>query len=135
MAKIEKEQAITSYKGRLFRRLLGYARPYVGNFVIAFLLVLAVTALNLYHPTLIARAIDDHIENYGQPFAVVSERTASWNIRELTLPGISTLMPLIMTVTARSSTMANTTISSAGCSAMTSSISGTTPTASSPPLS
>ncbi|MBO4538245.1 MAG: ABC transporter ATP-binding protein [Erysipelotrichaceae bacterium] len=74
MAKIEKEQAITSYKGRLFRRLLGYARPYVGNFIIAFLLVLAVTALNLYHPTLIARAIDDHIENYGQPFAVVSEK-------------------------------------------------------------
>ncbi|MCR5067462.1 MAG: ABC transporter ATP-binding protein/permease [Erysipelotrichaceae bacterium] len=87
MAKIEKEQVIASYKGKLFRRLLGYARPYTINFVIAFVLVLGVTALSLYHPTLIARAIDDHIENYGRPYAVVAEKDAQLQYDGLFLTG------------------------------------------------
>ncbi len=79
MAKIEKEQVITAYKGRLFRRLLHYGKPYITNFIIAFILVLAVTALTLYQPTLVARAIDENIENYGRPYAVTTEGEGQMN--------------------------------------------------------
>ncbi|MBQ4251806.1 MAG: ABC transporter ATP-binding protein [Erysipelotrichaceae bacterium] len=79
MAKIEKEQVITAYKGRLFRRLLRYGRPYTSNFIIAFILVLAVTALTLYQPTLVARAIDENIENYGRPYAVTAQDQSQLN--------------------------------------------------------
>ena len=79
MAKIEKEQVITAYKGRLFRRLLRYGRPYASNFIISFILVLAVTALTLYQPTLVARAIDENIENYGRPYAVTAQDQSQLN--------------------------------------------------------
>lgn len=76
MAKIEKEQVVTSYHGKLYSRLFGYMKPYMGSFVLAVILVLAVTALNLYRPMLMSRVIDDYIEGYSRPYAVVSAEQA-----------------------------------------------------------
>lgn len=41
-----------------FMRLLTYAKPYVGQLVLSLLLVLAITALDLYRPTIIGDAVD-----------------------------------------------------------------------------
>ena len=57
MAKIEKEQVITSYSGKLYSRLFGYMKPYLKNFIFAIIIVLVSSALSLYQPTLIASAI------------------------------------------------------------------------------
>ena len=73
MAKIEKEQVITSYSGKLYSRLFGYMRPYLKNFIIAVIIVLASAAISLYQPTLIANAIDNYIEGYNRPYAYVSD--------------------------------------------------------------
>ncbi|MBQ1304334.1 MAG: hypothetical protein IIY51_05500, partial [Erysipelotrichaceae bacterium] len=77
MAKIEKEQVITSYSGKkLYPRLFGYMKPYIKNFVIALVLVLMVSGFALLQPMLIARAMDTYIEGYDLPYAVVSESEA-----------------------------------------------------------
>ena len=49
-------------KKHIFRRLLGYARPYVGNMGIASLMMLATTGLELYCPTVLGSAIDHFVE-------------------------------------------------------------------------
>ena len=73
MAKIEKEQVITSYSGKLYSRLFGYMKPYLKNFIFAIIIVLVSSALSLYQPTLIASAIDQNIEGYNRPYAYVNE--------------------------------------------------------------
>ncbi|MBR0385626.1 MAG: ABC transporter ATP-binding protein [Erysipelotrichaceae bacterium] len=75
MAQIEKEQIVTSYHGKLYSRLFGYMKPYMSSFIIAIVLVLVITALNLYQPMLMSRVIDDYIEGYDYPYAVVDEKT------------------------------------------------------------
>ena len=77
MAQIEKEQIVTSYHGKLYSRLFGYMKPYMSSFIIAVVLVLAITALNLYRPMLISRVIDDYIEGYDYPYAYVAESEAT----------------------------------------------------------
>ena len=49
------------YDGRLMRRLLRYLAPYKLRVVVAFVLVLAASALKLVGPILTKIAIDDHI--------------------------------------------------------------------------
>jgi ATP-binding cassette subfamily B protein len=77
MAKIEKEQVITSYSSKkLYPRLFGYMKPYIKKFVIALVLVLLVSGFALLQPMLIARAMDTYIEGYDLPYAAVSESEA-----------------------------------------------------------
>ena len=49
------------YKGNAFLRLMGYLRPYIKTVLICFVLVLILTALDLYRPMLIGNAIDKYI--------------------------------------------------------------------------
>ncbi len=49
------------YKGNAFLRLMTYLKPYVKTVLICFLLVLVLTALELYRPMLIGDAIDQYI--------------------------------------------------------------------------
>ena len=72
MAQIEKEAVITSYHGRLYSRLFGYMKPYLGRFMLAVAMMLMVTVFSLVKPLLIARAIDTYIEGYSGIYAVVS---------------------------------------------------------------
>ena len=77
MAKIEKEQVITSFNNKkLYKRLYGYMRPYLLNFIIGLILVFAISGFELLRPMLIAQAIDNHIEGYSHPYAYVSEKEA-----------------------------------------------------------
>ncbi len=57
---IEIEQSL--HKG-VFFRLLKYARPYAFRMVFALLLVLAITALELYKPVLLGEVIDSFVES------------------------------------------------------------------------
>lgn len=50
-----------SYEGNALLRLLAYMKPHLPSFLICLLLVLAVTALDLYRPVLIGDAIDRYI--------------------------------------------------------------------------
>ena len=70
MAAIEKEQVITNYTGKLYSRLFAYMKPYMGKFIAALIMVLVVSAVSLYEPMLIARAIDTYISGYSRPYAV-----------------------------------------------------------------
>ena len=74
MATISEEKL--SYNGNAFTRLLGYVKPYWQTMVVCTLLVLAVTALNLYRPILIGDAIDNYIEGYDRPYGYVSAEEA-----------------------------------------------------------
>lgn len=57
----EEEVVDKAYDGRLMRRLLVYLRPYKGRALLALVLVLAVSALELVGPYLIKVAIDVYI--------------------------------------------------------------------------
>ena len=49
------------YEGNALLRLLAYMKPHLSSFVICLLLVLVITALDLYRPTIIGQAIDQYI--------------------------------------------------------------------------
>ena len=76
MAKIEKEKVITSYNGKLYSRLFRYMQPYLKSFIFALVLTLLMSAFNLVRPMLIAQVMDEYINGYGKPYAVVSEEEA-----------------------------------------------------------
>ena len=76
MAKMQEEIPETSYRGSVLKRLLTYVKPHIRVGVLCFVLVLLSTAFNLYRPILIGDAIDDYIEGYGRPWAVVGEADA-----------------------------------------------------------
>lgn len=69
MATMEKEPLESYYEGGVFPRLFRYVKPHLGKFIVCLLLVLVVTALDLYRPMLIGEAIDDYIEGYGKVYA------------------------------------------------------------------
>ncbi len=65
-----KEIEIEKSAGRgVFRRLLGYAKPYAHWMALALLLVLAITVLDLYRPIIMGKVIDLFMENV--PFSQV----------------------------------------------------------------
>ena len=71
MAQMNHETEASGGKG-VFLRIVSYVRPYIRTMLLCLVLVLAVTALNLYRPILIGRAIDVYIEGYARPYACVS---------------------------------------------------------------
>ena len=68
MAKMREENPEIHYKGNVFSRLFAYVRPHRAKLVLCMILVLVLTALNLYQPLLIGHAIDDCIEGYYYPY-------------------------------------------------------------------
>ena len=61
------------YSGNVFGRLFAYLKPYTRQMITALVLILAVTALDLFRPTLIGNAIDQYIEKYNTPYGVVEK--------------------------------------------------------------
>ena len=60
------------YKGNAFLRMLGYVRPYWKTVLVCCILVLALTALELYRPELIGSAIDNYISPLEEEAAAAS---------------------------------------------------------------
>ncbi len=82
---MQEEVLETAYHGNVLKRLLTYVKPHVRVGVLCFVLVLLSTAFNLYRPILIGDAIDDYIEGYGRPWAVVGQDDAEIEIDGLYL--------------------------------------------------
>ncbi|BCN31224.1 ABC transporter ATP-binding protein [Anaeromicropila herbilytica] len=59
--------------GNVLLRLLSYLKPYWHQMLIAFILVLCITGFELYRPILIGDAIDQYINGYNKPYAVVEK--------------------------------------------------------------
>lgn len=78
---VEKNQSI--YHGSAVKRLLSYIKPHRLTAVLAIILVLMVTALELYKPQLIGRAIDNYIEAYNKVYAQKASGTIK--LTDLTL--------------------------------------------------
>lgn len=64
-----------AYDGRLMRRLLRYAKPYMGWIAFAIFLLLLITGADLARPFVIKVAIDDHLLNYEEPYAAYTPGT------------------------------------------------------------
>ena len=64
----------TRYEGNALLRMLFYVKPYKGVMTVCMLLVLVITALELYKPILIGNAIDLYITGDFAPGEMVSER-------------------------------------------------------------
>lgn len=73
MAMMVEEKDDIHYEGNLTSRLMKYIMRYPKPMIFSLLLVLAVIGIELFRPTLIADAIDNHIEGYNIPYAVVEE--------------------------------------------------------------
>ena len=57
------------------KRLLSYLKPHKAVMTLVTLLVVLITALELYKPLIIGDAIDSYIEGYGVPYETVPEGT------------------------------------------------------------
>jgi len=62
MAQMNEELLETKYNGNVFKRLFAYVRPHAPTVAVCLVLVLIVTALELYRPILIGGAIDNYIK-------------------------------------------------------------------------
>ncbi|MBE6908897.1 MAG: ABC transporter ATP-binding protein [Ruminococcaceae bacterium] len=62
MAQMNEELLETKYNGSVFKRLFAYVRPHAPTVAVCLVLVLIVTALELYRPILIGGAIDNYIK-------------------------------------------------------------------------
>ena len=82
MAQMHEEALETKYEGNVFTRLLAYVKPHVKTMVLALILVLTVTGINLVKPVLIGTAIDKYIEGYGKPYAVTAPEKAQVQLGE-----------------------------------------------------
>ncbi|MCT4563635.1 MAG: ABC transporter ATP-binding protein/permease [Maledivibacter sp.] len=56
----------------LFKRLMKYARPYLVQMIISFILLAIVVGVELIQPILVAKGIDSIITKYGTPYTLVS---------------------------------------------------------------
>ena len=63
------------YNGNAFLRLMGYLKPYIKTVAVCFVLVLILTALELYKPMLTGNAIDLYITAGDSPSPPMS---AGW---------------------------------------------------------
>lgn len=73
MAAIAEEKNESQFNGNAFLRLLGYMKPYRRQVFFSLVLALLITGFELYRPMLIGDAIDNYIEAYNVPYAVVEE--------------------------------------------------------------
>lgn len=85
MAKLNEEVLETRYDGNVFGRLFSYVKPHTKVMLLALVLVLAVTGIDLVRPVLIGDAIDTYIEGYNVPYEYVAEEDAEVTLGELHL--------------------------------------------------
>ncbi len=85
MAQMHEELLETKYEGNAFTRLLAYVKPHIGTMVLALILLLMVTGINLIKPILIGNAIDKYINGYDRPFRIVEESQAQIRLGDLSL--------------------------------------------------
>ena len=85
MAKLNEEVLETRYEGNVFGRLFSYVKPHTKVMLLALVLVLAVTGIDLVRPVLIGDAIDTYIEGYNVPYEYVAEEDAEVTLGELHL--------------------------------------------------
>ena len=78
------EKQDIQYEGSAILRILRYLRPHLKKFILCLILVLAVTGLELYRPTIIAGAIDSFIQG------PVEHRWAAGEMAEERIAGIWT---------------------------------------------
>ena len=81
MAQMHEELLETKYEGNAFTRLLAYVKPHIGTMVLALVLLLMVTGINLIKPILIGNAIDEYIEGYDVPYVYVEREQAQADIK------------------------------------------------------
>lgn len=62
-----------SYDPKIMRRLLGYAKPYMGVIFFCIFLLLIATAIQLSRPILLGKAIDDVIGNNNPGYLITEE--------------------------------------------------------------
>lgn len=74
--KKNEEDSDIHYEGRAVLRMLSYLRPHLGTVAVCLLLVLVITALELYKPVLTGDAIDRYIAGDYAPGEAVEERFA-----------------------------------------------------------
>ncbi|MCK4258268.1 MAG: ABC transporter ATP-binding protein [Halanaerobiales bacterium] len=70
----EEESLGKAYDARLMRRLLVYAKPFIGWIALSIILLLAITGIQILRPYLIKVAIDDHIMAYNQPYLIFDHK-------------------------------------------------------------
>ncbi len=63
-----------AYDAKLMRRLLVYAKPFIGWIVLSIILLLAITGIQLLRPYLLKIAIDDHMMSYNRPYLVFDQK-------------------------------------------------------------
>ena len=73
MAKIEKEEIITSYKGNVLFRLLSYLKSYKTNVAVISVLCLLLTTIDLVRPMFISTGIDTFINGYQKTYVKVQQ--------------------------------------------------------------
>ena len=73
MAKIEKEEIITSYKGNVLFRLLSYLKSYKKNVAVISVLCLLLTTIDLVRPMIISTGIDTFINGYQKTYVKVQQ--------------------------------------------------------------
>ena len=70
----------------IFKRLLSYAKPYIGWFLLALIFMITTTGFDLARPILLGRAVDVFVSGYKVPFQIVSQASNdSINYKGLTL--------------------------------------------------
>ncbi len=85
MAQMNEELLETKYSGNVFARLFAYVKPHIKTMILALVLVLTVTGIDLVKPVLIGNAIDDYIEGYDKPYVQVTPGEAQITIGSLPL--------------------------------------------------
>ena len=60
---------------KILQRLLSYAKPYIGWFSLALVLMLITTGLDLVKPVLLGKAVDVFMSGYKVPFQIREEKT------------------------------------------------------------
>lgn len=81
MAMMVEEKDDIHYEGNLTTRLMKYIMRYPKPMIFSLLLVLIVIAIELVRPTLIADAIDTHIEGYNIPYAITENSNDTLEFR------------------------------------------------------
>lgn len=59
-----------NYDLNIIKRLLQYARPYIGWIFVALILVIGVVGIELFRPILIGSAVDELITDYKEPYSI-----------------------------------------------------------------
>ena len=78
MSVLTEDNLESNYKGNALLHLLSYMKPYAGWMLLSLVLVLALTGIDLYRPTLIGNAVDTFEANGN--YDVIMETAIKYGI-------------------------------------------------------